>query len=57
MADRAQQTNPDLKVIYEPDRENLLEHLGGYVQSGDTVLVKASHFMKFEEVVAKLENM
>ena len=57
MADRAQQTNPDLKVIYEPDREKLLEHLEGYVQSGDTVLVKASHFMKFEEVVAKLENM
>ena len=48
---------PDLKVIYEPGRESLLEHLEGYVQGGDTVLVKASHFMKFEEVVAKLENM
>ena len=57
MAERAQRTNPDLKVIYEPDRENLLEHLEGYVQDGDTILVKASHFMKFEEVVTKLENM
>ena len=47
----------DLKVIYEPDRESLLEHLEGYVQDGDTILVKASHFMKFEEVVTKLENM
>ena len=46
-----------LKVIYEPDRESLLEHLEGYVQDGDTILVKASHFMKFEEVVTKLENM
>lgn len=46
----------DLKVIYEPD-ESLLEHLEGYVQDGDTILVKASHFMKFEEVVTKLENM
>ena len=45
------------KVIYEPDRESLLEHLEGYVQDGDTILVKASHFMKFEEVVTKLENM
>ena len=57
MAERAQRTNPDLKVIYEPDRESLLEHLEGYVQDGDTILVKASHFMKFEEVVTKLENM
>ena len=57
MAERAQRTNPDLKVIYEPDRESLLEHLKGYVQDGDTILVKASHFMKFEEVVTKLENM
>ena len=54
MAERAQRTNPDLKVIYEPDRESLLEHLEGYVQDGDTILVKASHFMKFEEVVTKL---
>ena len=45
------------EVIYEPDRESLLEHLEGYVQDGDTILVKASHFMKFEEVVTKLENM
>lgn len=57
MAERAQRTNPNLKVIYEPDRESLLEHLEGYVQDGDTILVKASHFMKFEEVVTKLENM
>ena len=57
MAEKAIQTNPDLKVIYEPDRESLLEHLEGYVQQGDTILVKASHFMKFEEVVEKLQKM
>ena len=28
-----------------------------YVQKGDTILVKASHFMKFEEVVKALEEM
>ena len=57
MAEKAMQTNPNLKVIYEPDRESLLEHLKGYVQQGDTILVKASHFMKFEEVVEKLQKM
>ena len=34
-----------------------LEHLNDYVQKGDTILVKASHFMKFEEVVTALEAM
>ena len=43
--------------MFNEDRESLLEHLEGYVQDGDTILVKASHFMKFEEVVTKLENM
>ena len=50
-------TTAGLKVIYEPDRESLLTHLNGYVQNGDTILVKASHFMKFEEIVEKLQNM
>ena len=27
------------------------------VQPGDTILIKASHFMKFEEAVEKLQNM
>lgn len=57
MAEKAQQTNPELKVIYEPDRESLLADLKKIVQNGDTILVKASHFMKFEEVVGKLQNM
>lgn len=46
-----------LTVIYEPDREGLLAHLGDYVRPGDTILVKASHFMKFEDVVEKLQEM
>lgn len=46
-----------LTVIEEPDRETLLSNLGSYVQPGDTILVKASHFMHFEEVVAKLQEL
>lgn len=57
MAQKAQQTNPKLRVIYEQDREGLLAHLDEYVQQGDTILVKASHFMKFDEIVEKLQNM
>lgn len=57
MAEKAREVNPSLSVIYEPDRESLLAHLSDYVQDGDTILVKASHFMKFEEVVKALEEM
>ena len=57
MAEAARNAGSDLKVFYEKDRESLLVHLAQYVQTGDTVLVKASHFMKFEEVVKALENL
>ena len=49
--------NPQLTVIEEPDRNSLLAHLDSYVKTGDTILVKASHFMQFEKVVAKLQEM
>ena len=57
MAEKAKETNPDLTVIYEPDRESLLKNLESYIRMGDTVLVKASHFMKFEEVVEALSKL
>ena len=57
MAEAAAEANPSLEVIYEPDRESLLAHLKKYVQKEDTILVKASHFMKFEEVVEALQKM
>ena len=54
MADAIRQDKPSMHVIYEPDRDSLLSHLADYVQEGDTILVKASRFMKFEEVVKQL---
>lgn len=57
MAAKAKETNPELTVIYEADRESLLKNLSSYVQAGDTILVKASHFMHFEEVVKALQEM
>ena len=57
MADEVKRVNPQMTVLYEPDLESLLKNLDGFVHRGDTILVKASHFMKFEEVVKALQEM
>ena len=40
-----------------PFKDSLTERLPGLIKKGDTVLVKASHSMAFEELVAKLEGL
>nr|APO28366.1 murF: UDP-N-acetylmuramoyl-tripeptide--D-alanyl-D-alanine [uncultured bacterium] len=57
MAEAAKKTDPDFDICHIRTREELLQHLGDYIQPGDTVLVKASHFMKFEDVVQTLEKL
>lgn len=57
IAQKARENAPELTVIYEESREALLEKLQDYVKKGDTILVKASHFMHFEEVVERLQEM
>lgn len=57
IAEKAKEGSPSLKVIYEPDRDSLLANLDSYVNDGDTILVKASHFMEFEKVVEALQEM
>lgn len=57
MAEAAKKTDPDFDICHVRTREALLEHLNDYIQPGDTVLVKASHFMKFEDVVQALEKL
>lgn len=49
--------NPTMVVVWEPDRESLLAHIENYLKKGDTVLVKASHFMHFEQVVDLLTGV
>ena len=56
MAEKAKAVNPDFEVIYEPDLETLLKNLHVYIKEGDTVLVKASHFMDFPQVVKVLQE-
>lgn len=57
MAEAARETNPDLPVLSLDSREELLNQLPQLVQEGDTILVKASHFMGFERVVEALEKL
>lgn len=44
-----------IKAYYFETREELLENIGGILQRGDNILVKASHGMKFDQVVKFLE--
>lgn len=46
-----------IETVVLPDLSTLLEQLPNLVRKGDTILVKASHFMHFEKVVAQLESM
>ena len=44
------------KVMYFMEREKLTQTLINFVEAGDTVLVKASHFMEFPKIVKALEE-
>lgn len=43
--------------VHFDNREQLISHLPEYVHAGDTVLVKASHSMRFEEICKAIEEL
>ncbi len=46
----------EIKNIYHfTDKEELIARLKEYIRQGDNVLVKASHFMGFDEIVNKIQ--
>lgn len=53
-AEAAKKVNPECDVHYFENRNDMLAELKAYVQKGDTILVKASHFMEFTEVVTQI---
>ena len=55
LADGVLSVNQEMEVIHLDSLQQLLGRLPEFVQEGDTVLVKASHFMHFEKVVEKLK--
>ncbi len=51
---KEQSKTKDTQVFYYATKEEMLPNLLGMVQEGDTILVKASHFMDFSKVVEAL---
>lgn len=45
-----------MESYYFENKQEALPFISSYVQSGDTILVKASHFMQFEEIVELLSG-
>ena len=54
---KAKEVNPKLEISHYDTLEQLLEHLEDQTREGDTILVKASHFMQFPRIVEALEKM
>ena len=44
-----------MEIFYFATKEELLLHLKSYLKKGDTILVKASHFMEFPDIVRSLQ--
>ena len=57
MYDGVKAVESDSRAYYFEDRDIMLEHLGEILHTGDTVLVKASHGMHFEEVVKQITQI
>lgn len=56
MAEAAKHAAPAKTILHFATKEEMLKELPKILQEGDTVLVKASHFMGFEDVVKELEE-
>ncbi len=56
LAKEAARENPIPQIVYYASRQELLDHVSSYLKEKDTILVKASHFMAFEEVVDALQH-
>ena len=48
--------NPDINVFYFADKSDMIDALLRYVKIGDSILIKASHFMDFPKVVEALKG-
>ena len=48
------ENSPATEVFYYEDKEALAQALKDYCKKGDTILVKASHFMNYPEIVKAL---
>ena len=51
----AKDTNPDMNALLFAEKEELLDKLPELLKKGDSILIKASHFMQFEKIVKALQ--
>ena len=56
MAKAAKEEGTGLQVIHEESVSELMKKLSEYLKEGDTILVKASHFMNFTQIVEELKK-
>lgn len=54
LLEAAEKKNRDLSAVWYPDVDSFLAHREEEIKEGDTVLVKASHFMGFSKIVEAL---
>ena len=52
----AKAVNPEMNALLFETKEELLEKLPELLNRGDSILIKASHFMQFEKLVAALQK-
>lgn len=55
LAKGAKEHSETMEIFYFATKEELLLHLKSYLKKGDTILVKASHFMEFPDIVHSLQ--
>ena len=53
----AKAVNPDMNALLFQTKDELLEKLPELLVTGDSILVKASHFMQFEKIVKALQTI
>ena len=51
----AKEKNSEMNAVLFGNKEELLEKLPELLEKGDSILVKASHFMQFEKIVKALQ--
>ena len=56
LARGAKEQGRTLEIHHYGDKESFLNEMDQVLQTGDTILVKASHSMAFEKIVEKLEQ-
>lgn len=52
----AKNADPSIQALLFPTKEALLQELPELLKKGDSILVKASHFMQFEKIIAELQK-